>query len=101
MRGYTERWVRRLSVLYRTVTVRRSAETWEYRYTFEQVEHTPLDRWDHALLYDPVNDRILMFGGVARLGFEEIWTPVDDVWAYDPATDKWTLLLTDNPTPNG
>ena len=34
-----------------------------------------------------------MFGGEARLGFEEIWSDVDDVWTYDPGTDAWTLLL--------
>ncbi len=51
----------------------------------------PLNRLYHALVYDPVNERIVLYGGRARLpgGFRN----PQDVWAFDPRTGEWSELL--------
>ncbi len=51
----------------------------------------PLARGGHTLVYDSVNHRVLMFGGVARMpsGMQFL----DDVWAYYPATNTWTEIV--------
>jgi hypothetical protein len=55
----------------------------------------PMVRLEHAMVYDPVNQRVLMFGGQARI---PDWTTVNDVWAYSPAANAWTQLLASAPT---
>jgi hypothetical protein len=55
----------------------------------------PLARLGHWLVYDPVNERIVLFGGHARM--LEGWRDLDDVWAYDLATNTWRLLLPGRP----
>jgi hypothetical protein len=51
----------------------------------------PLKRTGHSLVYDPVNQRILVFGGTWQTTNGEKRT--DDVWAYDAPTNTWTELV--------
>ncbi len=76
-------------------------QAWTHRLD-ENLRDTALDRWDHAFVYDAVNDRLVLVGGVARMDEEVVWVPIDDVWAYQPATEQWTNLLppSDKPHPN-
>ncbi len=48
-----------------------------------------------AVVYDPINDRIVVMGGQARMLDENpFWVQMDDVWAFDTATATWSELLT-------
>jgi len=51
----------------------------------------PLARTGHSLVYDPVNQRVLVLGGTWRS--EDGAQQSGDVWAYDPATNTWTQLV--------
>lgn len=51
----------------------------------------PLSRTGHTLVHDPVNRRILMFGGSWQT--DEGTTQSGDVWAYDVPTNTWTELV--------
>jgi hypothetical protein len=51
----------------------------------------PLSRTGHSLVYDPVNRRILVFGGSWQT--DEGATQTGDVWAYDVPTNTWTELV--------
>jgi hypothetical protein len=52
----------------------------------------PIARWRHSVIYDPVRDRMVVFGGADDSG-----TPHNDVWALSLAgTPAWTEL-----TPTG
>lgn len=46
-------------------------------------------RLGHWMVYDPVNERLVIYGGWVR-GLHD-WA--DDVLAFDPATREWTVLL--------
>ncbi len=52
----------------------------------------PLARLGGSIVYDPVNRRIVLFGGRAFMpdGFLTAW---DDVWAFDPISREWMVLL--------
>ena len=58
-------------------------------------ETGPLARMDHVMVYDPVNERIVILGGWVRpsqnTGSE--WPDADDVWAYKVASNTWTELV--------
>ncbi len=47
----------------------------------------PSPRFGHRMVYDPVNERVLLFGGAV---WENRYTFFDDLWSYDPSTDTWT-----------
>ena len=51
----------------------------------------PLARTGHSLAYDPVHQRILVFGGLWQTTKGEKGT--GDVWAYDVPTNTWTELV--------
>jgi hypothetical protein len=56
----------------------------------------PLARLGHSLVYDDVNERIVLFGGHARMltaGGDVVWRDLDDVWAYDVSTNTWLELV--------
>ena len=60
----------------------------------------PLARLGHWLVYDPVNERIVMFGGHARMLEDNgniVWRDLDDVWAYDLSTNSWVELVSARP----
>jgi hypothetical protein len=51
----------------------------------------PLARIGHWLVYDPVNERIVMLGGLARM--KSGGRDLGDVWAYDLSTNTWLRLV--------
>ncbi len=48
--------------------------------------HAPPPRSYHALAYDPVADRVVLFGGAGYA----VPSSLNDTWSYDLATDTWT-----------
>jgi hypothetical protein len=52
----------------------------------------PLARYRQSLVYDPVNQRILMFGGLHVMR-ADTYGSSRDVWAYDLPTNTWTELV--------
>ena len=49
-------------------------------------------RWGPWMVYDPVNRRLVVYGG--QYGTSDgTWVQADDVLAFDPATREWTVLL--------
>jgi hypothetical protein len=61
----------------------------------------PVARSVSTMVVDQANGRLIVISGRVREaggtagGFvaESAWLPTDDVWAYHPATNTWTLLL--------
>ncbi|MCU0262786.1 MAG: kelch motif-containing protein [Candidatus Nanopelagicales bacterium] len=51
----------------------------------------PMSRTGHSLAYDPVNRRILVYGGSWQT--DEGTIQAGDVWAYDVPTNTWTELV--------
>ena len=73
-----------------------TADEWEVVY--QAPEYEPLDRQPYASAYDPVNHRLVLFGGERRTadpisGEFANWVATDDVVAFDLATRNWTELL--------
>ncbi|TRO48323.1 hypothetical protein E2P65_03095 [Candidatus Bathyarchaeota archaeon] len=57
----------------------------------------PSPRFGHRMVYDPVNDRTLLFGGAV---YENSYTFFDDLWAYDYASNTW-IEIDCGPGPSG
>jgi len=57
----------------------------------------PSPRFGHRMVYDPVNERVLLFGGAI---WENRYTFFDDLWSYDPSTNTWTKVEC-GPGPSG
>ena len=53
----------------------------------------PKQRLYHKMIYDSVNDRIIMYGGSTAPGYENF---IFDTWAYDYNNNNWTKLITEN-----
>jgi N-acetylneuraminic acid mutarotase len=49
----------------------------------------PSPRFGHRMVYDPVNERVLLFGGAL---WEDSYTFYDDLWSYDYSTNTWTQV---------
>jgi len=49
----------------------------------------------HSMVYDAVNERLVVYGGNVHTGAESPgwWGPSDDVLAFDTRTREWTVLL--------
>ena len=60
---------------------------------------SPDARYGHSAIYDPVNDRVVVFGGVDALAYPEVFH--SDVWALSLATNSWTSLVPDGVGPGG
>jgi hypothetical protein len=59
----------------------------------------PIPRQDPCVIYDPVRDRMVMFGGFVKYGSSG---PVSDVWALSLAdTPAWTELAPIGVAPSG
>jgi len=57
----------------------------------------PVTRWGHSAIYDPLRDRMVVFGGYVMGGQE-----VNDVWALSLAgTPAWTQLTPTGTPPSG
>jgi N-acetylneuraminic acid mutarotase len=64
-------------------------DTWVFNCTSEMwaevtPEMSPPERMSHAMVYDSVNGRAILFSGYGPDGPE-----VDDTWAYDYTTNSW------------
>ena len=53
----------------------------------------------HSMVYDPVNERLVVYGGHVHTGADGPgwWGPSDDVLAFDTRTREWTVLLGGEP----
>jgi N-acetylneuraminic acid mutarotase len=56
----------------------------------------------HHIMLAPYNGKIYIFGGFVHVGSDSYvaWHPINNSWAYDPATDTWKALAP-MPTPRG
>lgn len=67
-------------------------DTWVYdlatnswtEMSFDHTQPLPSARSRHAMVYDPANDRAVLFGG-----FEQDGTIRDDIWTYDVTANIW------------
>lgn len=59
----------------------------------------PPARGAHAMAYDPVTRRIIMFGGAYAPPTDSDELCLDDTWAYDPTGNTWTQLHPSGPGP--
>jgi hypothetical protein len=50
-------------------------------------------KMSHAMVYDPLDDRVLLYGGDTWTGATGEWVPLDDMWAYAPASHTWQQVL--------
>jgi hypothetical protein len=69
-----------------------NAETWTYSFTDNTWTNRtsgthPQARWRCHMTYDSESDRIIMFGGWLKDD-----SVLDDTWAYDCNTHKWTQM---------
>ncbi len=67
------------------------ANTWTQRFP----ANPPSPRSGAGLVYDPVADRLLLYGGRVSSG------PVNETWAYDYASNAWTNLTSSVAPPSG
>lgn len=77
-------------------------ETWAFHTdcdNFErlQVSEAPQSRGRHAVALDAARGWMLIHGGRFRDGTSGAYTLLDDAWAFDFATDTWTLVATGGP----
>lgn len=73
-------------------------ETWAYDYetdtwTLMSPATSPPGRYYSAMVYDPVGDRMILYGGTDR------WASAtfDDTWAYDYASNEWIQIEAPGP----
>lgn len=52
-----------------------------------------LIRFYHTVVYDPINQRLVVYGGQHPTSDSTVWVGSDDVLAFDPATRQWSVLL--------
>ncbi|OGN87277.1 MAG: hypothetical protein A2X23_09995 [Chloroflexi bacterium GWC2_73_18] len=74
-----------------------AADRWETLYgtAFDQPNACgirPECRVQPSMVYDPINERLVVYGGNVQTG-AEWWGPSDDVLAFDTRTREWTVLL--------
>lgn len=70
-------------------------DLWRYDATSNTWEELHLDgrrpgprRWA-SLAYDSVSHKMFLFGGYARVTSDSPWQPTGELWAYDPASNRW------------
>lgn len=61
------------------------------------LDDRPSPRFGHRMVYDPVNERVLLFGGAV---WENRYTFFDNLWSYDLSTNVWTEVEC-GPGPSG
>ena len=77
-----------------------TGETWEFNLAqnaWTQIFPitTPSPRAHHAMVYDSVNRKVIIFGGEANNG------RMNDTWTYNAYTNTWTQMFPAvNPSPN-
>ncbi|HEX7950296.1 MAG TPA: kelch repeat-containing protein [Candidatus Limnocylindrales bacterium] len=76
------------------VAYRAATDSWETLVSRDDSELTlSTSRWYHTMVYDPVNQRLVVYGGEHPTSDPTVWVGSDDVLAFDPATREWSLLL--------
>jgi hypothetical protein len=88
-------------------TVAERGPGWPTTTMLGDVQVDPVARLVSTLVVDSINNRLVAIGGLVRRAgdpvggfeFENSTVPTDDVWAYDPATNTWTLLLAASANP--
>jgi len=55
--------------------------------------HGPQARLSHSIVYDPLNERLVVLGGRIRLPDPDGWRDADDVLAFDTRNGMWRELL--------
>ena len=68
-----------------------SADTWT---KLDPTGSTPPTRYHFSMVWDPVSQRVIMFGGDKDVTNSQL---LNDTWAYDPIADSWTNLRPTNP----
>ncbi len=73
----------------------RFQDTWVYNiagniWTQMNPATKPSARYNHAMVYDSTNNKIVLFGGYDSYGYDD-----DETWVYDVVSDTWTQM---NPT---
>lgn len=77
-----------------------TADRWTRLYGRERCcQEGPLNRLGHWMVYDPLNERLVVYGGSYRTS--EGWVKADDVWAFDAADRTWLQLLAPSEEPTG
>ncbi len=77
-------------------------DTWAYNPTtntwteLHPVGTLPSARAYESMVYDPLTQQLIMFGGA-----REAWAVLNDTWAYDPAASTWTELNPSTQSPSG
>ncbi|MFW9968079.1 MAG: Kelch repeat-containing protein [Candidatus Thorarchaeota archaeon] len=61
-----------------------------------QDTNSPGPRGAHAMVYDPHNEQVVMFGGATYVGG---FRYLSDTWVYSYNTNRWTQLIL-NPSPS-
>src|SRR5439155_10844585 len=53
----------------------------------------PPARFNHTAVWDPVGNRMIIFGGASA-------APLGDLWSYSPTGNTWTQLTPAGPAPS-
>lgn len=72
------------------------AHEWEVLYfsDWDWIGMGPLNRHGSVMAFDPINQRLVITGGNARMQLEEpTFQDRNDVWAFDTRTGEWIVLL--------
>src|SRR6185295_16788480 len=57
----------------------------------------PTPRWHHSMVFDPVRNRMIVFGGLRT----DFYIRLDDVWVLSlTGTPHWNVLATEGPGPS-
>ena len=77
------------------VLIAHDARTQEWELLYQAVpDRGPFNRSYQVIAFDPVNQRLVMTGGEARMLSEDpFWEDRNDVWAFDTGTGEWIVLL--------
>ncbi|UCH57622.1 MAG: hypothetical protein JSV18_01505, partial [Candidatus Bathyarchaeota archaeon] len=70
-----------------------STNTWERLYTDEK----PSGRENSALVYDPVHEKFILFGGLREIGEP----PLNDLWVLDIAEGTWREVFSEPVSTDG
>lgn len=71
-----------------------SLDSAQGRWELSTAGTTPPDRWGHAAAYDPVVDKVVLFGGAGARTDGVSADVFGDTWLYDPTTDNWEEIDT-------
>ena len=75
-----------------------TGETWEFdaaRQTWTQIfpSTSPSPRKHHAMVYDSLNRKVILFGGETHMTKSSWMTKSNETWIYEASTDAWTQMF--------